>query len=158
MVNQPSTQPVVVQQHEAPEAIRALMPTDTDYIDVFTLTGSETGTPEQWARAAFEDMAGLGGQFIWRVLLGLRLKSSPTRVAGWAVADRGDNRIRLTAQGWMCTGHMLVHVEGGHVALATALRYHRPVAKRVWDALSGTHRRQAPGLLRDAYAITHAAS
>jgi hypothetical protein len=49
-------------------------------------------TPEQWSRTAIEDVAGLGGQFIWRGALSLRLKSRPSteRVGGWKIADRGE--------------------------------------------------------------------
>ena len=47
----------------------------------------------------FEDGAGLAGQFVWRVLCGLRLAPRGSR-AMWAVeeiADRGDRWLRLEA-------------------------------------------------------------
>ena len=84
----------VIQQRTIPEAIRVISGMDRpDYIDVFTVTtnGVANATPEQWSRTALEEVAGRGGQFIWRGVLGLRLKSWPSmeRVAGWRIADRG---------------------------------------------------------------------
>ncbi|MGW2207071.1 hypothetical protein [Streptomyces sp. NPDC001774] len=147
----------VRQLHNIPQAIRALSPTDPDYIDVFTLTTNDAShrSPDQWARAAFEDVAGLKGQFIWRVLLGLRLKrrASPDHVAGWMIADRCDRGIRLEAHSWMLTGHLVVHVDDEQVSLATILRYDRPIAARIWSPLSAVHRRLAPDLLRDAHRV-----
>ncbi|MFF8609571.1 hypothetical protein ACF06X_26990 [Streptomyces sp. NPDC015346] len=112
-------------------------------------------SPEQWARAAFEDVAGLQGQFVWRILLGLRLKrrASPDHVAGWRIADRCDRGIRLEARSWMMTGNLVIHVEDEKVSLATIVRYDRPIAARVWSPLSAIHRRLAPDLLRDAHRV-----
>ena len=48
--------------------------TEPDYLDVFALTGDlPARSPEHWARALFEEVAGRTGQVVWRVLLGLRL-------------------------------------------------------------------------------------
>ncbi|WP_187363957.1 hypothetical protein [Streptomyces piniterrae] len=132
--------------------------TDPDYIDLFTLTTQDAShrSPEQWARAAFDDVAGLRGQLTWRVLLGLRLKgrgSSADHVAGWQIIDRGDRTIVLKAHSWMLTGGLAVRVDDGQVSLATFVRYDRPIATRVWSLLSAVHRRAVPGLLRDAYRI-----
>ncbi|WP_431951799.1 hypothetical protein [Nocardia lijiangensis] len=146
----------VFQQHEIPDAIRALGTlADPDYIDVFTLVASDAAnwSPEQWARAAFEDVAGLQGQFIWRVVLGLRLDSrrSAERVAGWRIADRGDNWITLAAPSWMLTGNLVIHIDGERLSLATLIDYDRRIAERIWTRLSAVHRSLAPGLLRDAH-------
>ena len=85
--------PSVIQQHSIPEVIRALSGMESpDYIDLFTVTtnGAADASPERWSRAAIEAVAGLGGQVIWRGVLGLRLKSRPSteRVGGWKIADR----------------------------------------------------------------------
>ena len=150
------------QQHDIPEAIRSLSPIPgPDYADLFTLTTDDAArrSPEQWARAALEDVAGLQGQVIWRVMLGLRLKwrSSPDHVAGWRIADRSDRWIRLEARSWMLTGHLVMHVADQQVSLATFIRYDRPAAARVWSRLSPIHRRVAPDLLRDAHRVQHPA-
>ncbi|MFD7629629.1 hypothetical protein ACFV7Q_26985 [Streptomyces sp. NPDC059851] len=149
---------IVRQQHSVPESIRALSPiSDPDYIDCFTLSTNDSspGSPEQRARAAFEEVAGLQGQFIWRVLLGLRLKwrAAASHIAGWEIADRGDGWVRLEAHSWMLTGHLVVLIAGHEVSLATVIRYHQPIAARLWSPLSAVHRRLAPDLLRDAHAV-----
>ncbi|MET8777307.1 hypothetical protein ABZV58_20070 [Nocardia sp. NPDC004654] len=151
----------VFQQHQIPEAILALATIpDPDYIDLFTLVTGDAGdwSPEQWARAAFGDVAGLQGQFIWRVLLGIRLawRRSPDHVAGWRIAARGDNWITLAAPSWMLTGNLVVHIDGEHLSLATIIDYDRPIAERIWGRLSAVHRSLAPGLLRDAHAAVRA--
>lgn len=145
----------VVQVHEIPAHIRALATiADPDYIDLFTLATDATaaGTPHQWARAAFEKEAGPAGQFVWRVLLGLRLawRSAPTQVAGWRIAGQGHNWLTLEARSWMLTGNLVVHLDDDQMAMATAISYDRPIAERVWTRLSRSHRRLAPALLRDA--------
>jgi hypothetical protein len=150
------------QRHDIPEAIRSLSTfDDPDYADLFTLTTDDAvlRSPEQWARAAFEDVAGFQGQVIWRVMLGLRLKwrSSPDHVAGWRIADHTDRWIRLEARSWMLTGHLVMHVADQQVSLATFIRYDRPTAARVWSRLSAVHRRVAPDLLRDAHRAQHLA-
>jgi hypothetical protein len=123
-----------------------------DYVDLFTITtdGAASGSPEQWARAAVEDAAGLAGQFVWRVLVGLRLerRPAPDCVGGWKVADRGDSWIRLEAASWFLTAHLVVRVDDGHVSVATFIRYDRPIAALVWPPLSAGHRLAMPGLLR----------
>ncbi|MGW7364871.1 hypothetical protein ACWGI8_15925 [Streptomyces sp. NPDC054841] len=145
--------PAVRQQQPVPERIRALSTmTDPGYVDLFTMAGGLPGrSPEQWARVLFEDGAGRAGQFIWRVLLGLRLTASPDRVAGWRIADRGDDWIRLEARSWFLTGHLVVQADDEQVSLATFVRYDRPVASRIWPPLAKKHRQFAPDLLRDAH-------
>lgn len=138
-----------------PEAVRSLSTMrDPDYVDLFTLTTvhAHDRSAEQWARAMFEDVAGLTGQFIWRVLLGLRLgwRRTPDRVAGWKIADRGDGWIRLEADSRIMTGHLVVQAGGDRTSLATFVRYRRPLAARIWTPASRKHRQLAPGLLREA--------
>ncbi|MEU2158148.1 hypothetical protein ABZ532_24600 [Streptomyces sp. NPDC019396] len=145
--------PAVRQQQPVPERIRTLSTmTDSDYVDLFTMSGGQTNSsPDQWARVLFEDVAGRAGQFIWRALLGLRLTASPDRVAGWRIAGRGDDWIRLEACSWHLTGHLVVQADDERVSLATFIRYDRPVASRIWPPLARWHRKLAPDLLRDAH-------
>lgn len=146
---------IVQQERTVPKAIgsRSGM-VHPDYVDVFTV---ETGraadrSPEQWARAGVEDAAGLGGQFVWRALLGLRLKRrpSPDHIGGWKVADRGHSWIRLEASSWFMTAHLVMHVEERHASVGTFIRYDRPIASLVWSWVSAGHRRAMPRLLRRA--------
>ena len=146
------TVPTVFQQRNVPEAICSLSTlASPDYVDLFTVTTSEAvcASPEQWARAAVE-AAGLGGQFVWRVLCGLRLerRPSPDSIGGWKIADRGDSWIRLEAASWFMTAQLVLMVDDGHLSVATFIRYDRPIAALVWPPLSAGHRSLMPGLLR----------
>ncbi len=144
--------PAVRQEHSVPDAIRSLSPmADPGYVDLFTMTSGVPGrSPEQWARAMFEDVLGGRAQFVWRVLMGLRLKAAPDRVAGWRIAERGDDYVRLEASSWFLTAHLVVQADDEHVSFATFIRYDRPLAARVWPPMSKVHRKSAPGLLRQA--------
>ena len=142
----------VIQQRTIPQAIRGLTGMDRpDYIDVFTVTsdGVANATPDQWVRTALEDVAGRGGQFIWRGVLGLRLKSRPAteRVAGWRIADRGEDWIRLEASSRFLTAHLVTRVHDGHLFAGTFIRYDQPIAPLIWVPMSAVHRRLMPGLL-----------
>ncbi|MGI5346855.1 DUF2867 domain-containing protein [Streptomyces sp. CA-250714] len=146
---------------EVPEAVRALSSLPhIDYVDVFTLHTDLDATPEQWARAMFGDVPTAAEKLIWRVLLGIRLSRgrSPHTVAGWRIAERGDNWIRLEAASWFLTGNLLVRVTEGQVSLGTFLRYDRRLGRAVWPPLSAVHRRLCPGLLRDAAAKVETAA
>ncbi|MGH8875801.1 MAG: hypothetical protein ACRD0P_00395 [Stackebrandtia sp.] len=139
-----------------PESIRELIG-DHDHADVVTLTTGDaaTWTPEQWARAAFGDAAGRSGQFIWRVVLGLRLKrrTRPGQVAGWPIDGTGENWIRLRARSWMLIGQLVIRIEGDRVSMATVVRFRRRIGERVWNLLSGIHAKAAPEVLREAHEV-----
>jgi hypothetical protein len=122
------------------------------YVDMFTLAGGGPGrSAEPGARAMFDDAAGRGGQFIWRVILGLRLRSAPDRVAGWALAGGGEDWVRLEATSWFMTGHLVVQAAPEQVSFATFINYDRWLAARLWPPLSKKHRQLSPGLLKRAY-------
>jgi hypothetical protein len=149
--------PTVLEQREVPQAIRALSTiADPDYIDLFTIA-TETpahGSPEQWARAAFEEIfSSRKGFFIFRVLLRLRLerRKSPDYLGGWRIAERGDGWLRIEAASWMLTAHIVLRVDQMHVSAATIIRYHHPLASRLWPRLSVKHRQFMPLLLRKAH-------
>ena len=123
-----------------------------DYVDLFTISTTRItgGSPERWARAVVEKSAGSGGQFIWRVILGLRLEGAPERVGGWRVADRGDDWLRLEAASRLLTAHLLIQAIEGHLSVGTFIRYDSPVGRITWPPLASVHRRLMPGLLRKA--------
>ena len=154
--------PSVFQQPNVPEAVRSLSTLATpDYVDLFRITtdGTAGRSPEQWARAGVEDAAGLAGQFVWRVLCGLRLgwRPSPDYVGGWKIADRGDSWIRLEAASWFMTAQIVVQADDRQLSVATFIRYDRPMAALVWPPLSAGHRLAMPGLLRQAVRATRIA-
>jgi hypothetical protein len=145
----------VLERRDVPQAIRLLSTLDrADYVDLFTVPTSTAAdrSPEQWARAGLEDAAGLAGQFVWRVLLGLRLhrRSSRDHVGGWEIRDRGDGWIVLEASSWCLTAQIVVRVDDGQLSVATFIQYDKPIARMIWPPLSVGHRRAMPGLLRQA--------
>jgi hypothetical protein len=142
----------VLQRRDVPESISELTPLAYDYVDLFTADGVAGGSPEQWARAGVDQAAGSAGQFVWRIVLGLRLgpRNSPALMAGWAIADRGEEWIRLEASSWHLTAHLVVVVEDRQLSVATFIRYDHPMAKLIWPRLAAVHRRAMPGLLRRA--------
>src|SRR5439155_10440930 len=94
--------PHVIQEHAIPDMVHALSTLDRfDYIDLFAASTNTVRSPDQWARAGV-DAAGLGGRFLWRRILGLRLASqrSPERIGGWKVARRLHDAITLEAASW----------------------------------------------------------
>jgi hypothetical protein len=127
---------------------------DIDYADRFTLTTDVEATPEQWARAMFGDAPNVAELLIWHGFLGLRLSRgrSPATVAGWRIAGRGHNWIRLEATSWFLTANLLVQAADGRVSLGTFLHYDRRLGHVLWPPLSAIHRRLVPGVLRDAAA------
>jgi hypothetical protein len=151
-----TTAPIAFRESGVPEAIRSLSTlAPPDYVDLFTVvTGAARGTsPEEWARAVAEEAAGRGGQVAWRVLLGLRLdpRPSPDRVAGWTIAGRGRDWLRLAAASWFMTAELVFQVGDERLSVATLIRYDRPIAARIWPPLAAVvHRRSMPGLLRHA--------
>jgi hypothetical protein len=144
--------PSVIQECTIPRKIRVLGGMDRpDYVDLFTATttGADDASPEQWSRSAIEDVAGLGGQIIWRGVLGLRLKSRPAKdqVGGWEIGDGGKDWIRLQASSWFMTAHLLIRLHGRHLSAGTFIRYDHKVARFIWVPLSAIHRHLMPGLL-----------
>jgi len=147
--------PTVIQDRNVSASIRSLSNLETfDYLDVFTAatSGEHERSPEYWARA-LEDAAGIGGQFVWRVVLGLRLawRASPDHIGGWRVAGRGEDWITLEAASWFMTANIALYVEEDRLSAATIIRYDRPVAAWTWRLVSILHRHAMPGLLRHAW-------
>ncbi|MEU6721769.1 hypothetical protein ABZ897_60925 [Nonomuraea sp. NPDC046802] len=140
---------------DVPESVRALssLP-DIHYADCFTLSTDADATPEQWARTTFGDVPNAGEQLIWRGFLGLRLSwgRSPETVAGWRVAARGQDWIRLEAASWFLSANLVVRAADGRVSLGTFLRHDRHLGHGVWRTLSPVHRYLAPRALRAAVA------
>ncbi|MFQ6397408.1 hypothetical protein ACLMAJ_28660 [Nocardia sp. KC 131] len=159
-IEEPSEQ-VVLQQHQISESTRTHSTIiDPEYVDQFILAtnAAAVGSPEQWARAALEGVAGVMGQIVWRGLLGLRLewKSAPGQVAHWPIVDRGDTWVTLGARSWMLSCNLVIEVDDEHASLATFIRFERPIGERVWKTVSARHRSLAPSLLRGAWNLRRA--
>jgi hypothetical protein len=145
-------------QREVPHAIRSLGAlADADYADIVTASanGLPRRTPDEWVRA------GLNGvprgvlfltPFVQRVFLGLRLKlrPDPDRLLGWQIVDRGENWLRIEADSWFLTGHVVMHADEGTLSFASFIRYDRWPAAVVWPPVSLVHRQVALTLVRSA--------
>lgn len=127
---------------------------DPHYADEFTLVTpvASAGTAEDWARAMFGDEPSATERMIWAGFLNIRLISgkSADTVAGWQIADRCDDWIRLEARSWFMTWNLIVSVGPDTVSLATLSRHDRHPFGVIWTLLSRVHRRLVPGLLRGA--------
>jgi len=144
-------------QREVPEAIRALGAlANPDYADIVTARIDETpADPGRLIRAALNGVPrGLifFTPLVQRAVLGLRLKlrPSPDRLLGWEIADRGENWIRIEAESWFLTGHVVMHVDDGQLSFASFIRYDRRLAALVWPPVSLIHRQVALALVRSA--------
>lgn len=147
--------PTVIREHEIDDNVRSLSTFKSfDYVDFFTATTSEGSgkPPEYWVRALVQDAAGRAGQFVWRVILGLRLawQRSPEHVGGWEIASRGESWITLEAASWFLSANIVLCVEAELLSVATIIRYDRPIAALIWPPVSIFHRQAMPGLLRQA--------
>jgi hypothetical protein len=143
----------VVGVHEIPGSVRTLSSLPRiDYADRFALSTDTAATPEQWARAMFGDAPGVAEWFIWRGVLGLRLRRgrSPATVAGWRIGGRGEDWIRLETASSSLGANLIVQTEEGRVSLTTCLDQGRRRDELVWHRLSAVHRRLVPRVLRDA--------
>lgn len=134
-----------------PEA-RARSPLVAHYADHFAIAVDVRATPEQYARAMFGDVPSATELFIWRGLLQLRLHAgrSPHTVAGWHIAERSAEWIRLESRSHSLTVHLVVSAAAGELALTTLVRYDRAPGRWAWVPLSAIHRRLAPSVLLDA--------
>ncbi len=74
----------------------------------------------------FGDVPSAAEQLIWRGLLGMRLSRgrSPDTIAGWQIAERGENWVRLEAGSWFLTGNLVVRATNETVCQATCATAH----------------------------------
>ncbi len=128
-----------------------------DYDDSFAAPRAVTDdrTPEQWARAVFEDAPRPVRWFLlngFRYGLGLRLdpRPSPEHVLGWAIIDRSPNSLTTEARSWLLTSRLVFRTETTHVTQSTYVRYDRRIAAMIWPPVSILHRQVVPRILRHA--------
>jgi hypothetical protein len=145
---------MVVGLANIPETIRSLDTLDNpDYVDLYTATtvAAKKRSPEQWARAAFEESpaAHRRSSLAWGMLrLRLGPSHSPDYVHGWKIAERGEDWIRMETASWYMTTHIVFQVDERHVNFALFVRYDRPVAVLIWPLFSIAHRQASLVLMR----------
>jgi hypothetical protein len=131
----------------------------SDYASAFEATFAESDerSPEQWARAVFEDAPTAIRYFVmfgWRIALGLRLgpRSSPDYVSGWRIRDTRPGRILLEVDSWLLAAHKEIRVGSGSVRVSTFVRYKRGLGRAIWTLVAPVHHRTEPYLL--GYAVS----
>ena len=132
----------------------------SDYASAFevTIAEGEGRSPEEWARAMFEDAPTAIRWFVvfgWRFVLGLRLgpRSSPDSVSGWKVRDARPGVIILEVHSWLLTADKEVRVASDTVRVSTFVRFRRGLGRIVWTLVTPVHHRTEPYLL--GYAASH---
>ncbi len=128
-----------------------------DYDDSFAAprTAADDRTPEQWARAVFEDAPPTVRWFLvkgFRYGLGLRLDPwpSPEHVLGWAIIDRSPDSVTIESRSWFLTSRLVFRAETTRVTQSTYVRYDRRLAAIIWPPVSILHRQIVPRILRHA--------
>jgi hypothetical protein len=134
---------------------------DPDYSDIFfgTVATPVELTPA-WIRSVLSNAPArlrlaLGLALLTqRYVLGLQLERGRTadHLIGWSIADRGDHWFRLEAASRLGRGHLVFHLDGRRLAMATFLRHDRWVGRLIWAPVSLGHR--AVGLALVRYATT----
>jgi hypothetical protein len=132
---------------------------DCDYSDCFEapITTADVRTPEQWARAVFEDAPRPVGCLLvigFRYGLGLRFgpRTSPEHVLGWEIVDRQPDSITIESRSWFLTSRLVFRTEDSRVTQSTLVRYDKRAAALIWPPVSILHRQIVPRLLRHAAA------
>jgi hypothetical protein len=148
----------IVDRKSVPRVVRAIDPlTDPDYTDAFEVDTSSVKprSPEQWARATFEDAPVAMRWFLlpsWRAGLGLRLgpPHSPDHVLGWHILDRATNSVTLETRSWFLTCHLVFWLDNTKLVFSSSVRYERKIGAVIWPSVSIIHRRAVPYLLQHA--------
>ncbi len=112
-------------------------------------------SPEQWARATFEDVPSPIGWFVsfgWKYVLGFRLgpRSSPVHVCGWTIATRTTDAVVLEVHSSSLTAYKVVRTQSCRVTMTTFVRYERRMGRMAWSAVAPVHHRTEPYLLGHA--------
>jgi hypothetical protein len=148
----------IVGRRSVPEVVRGIDPlTDPDYIDAFETDASDAKrrSPEQWARATFEDAPAAMRWFLlasWRVGLGLRLgpRHSPDHVLGWYILDRATNSVTLELHSWFLNCRLVFWLDKTKLVFSSSIRYERKIGAVIWPPVSIIHRRIVLYLLQHA--------
>jgi hypothetical protein len=132
---------------------------DHGYASAFEVItpGTDARSPEQWARAAFEDGPAPIRWFVligWRYVLGFRLGPRPSsdHVLGWKIVETAPDSIVLELRSALVIARKVVRVEGARVVMTTFVRYRRPRARALWSAVAPIHHLTEPYLLGRAAA------
>jgi hypothetical protein len=131
-----------------------------DYIDAFEvpISSTNTSTPEQWARAVFENAPRPVRWFLllgWRGVLGLRLGPRPSsdHVLGWRIVETSPEAVRLELRSAFMTAQLILRVASSTAVLTTNVYYTQRLAHPLWAAVGLIHRQMIPYLLGRAASL-----
>ena len=129
------------------------------YAAAFELSRAATDTrsPEQWARAAWEQAPPLVRRLLvagWRIGLGLRLGPQGTHVLGWALTTTNDRAVVLDARSGLMTARNVVELRDNRLRWTTFVRFDKRPAGTLWFLAAPVHHVMIRYLLRRA--ATHA--
>ncbi|MCP2169754.1 hypothetical protein [Goodfellowiella coeruleoviolacea] len=121
----------------------------------FTPPAGDTRSPEQWARAVWEQAPPPVRGFLragWRFGLGLRLgpPGASTHVLGWAVTTATRHAVVLDARSRLMTARNVVELRDARVRWTTFVRFDRWPARPLWFLALPVHRATMRHLLRRA--------
>jgi hypothetical protein len=147
-----------VRRIEVPQAIGADDALDEpDYSSAFELQTQDAHalTPEQWARAVFEDAPALMRWFLlrgWTLVLGLAMGPRPSseHILGWLICERKANTIAIQSRSRLLAARNVVLVNDSSVVWVTIVHFNRPIARTAWALAKPIHHIVIPYLLRRA--------
>lgn len=142
----------------------AVEPTDavsplprSGYAAAFELgrAATDTRSPEQWARAAWEQAPAPVRWLLlvgWRIGLGLRLAppGASAQVLGWAMTTTTGQAVVLDARSWLMSARNVVELRGTRVRWTTFVRFDRRPASTLWFLAAPVHHFTIRYLLRRA--------
>ena len=134
-----------------------------DYADAFSTSESGDHPAREWATAALAGADLAGGAFargVWHGVLGFDLaaRGTPQTLVGWRIEQDEPGRFVLGADGRLMAGRMVFALGVDRVTWTTALRFHRPAARRTLAVAAPVHRPLARRCLQQAHtALSRAA-
>jgi hypothetical protein len=130
---------------------------DPDYVSAFEVDRmpADERTPEQWARAAWEEAPGPLRRLLlagWTVGLRLRLgpRPAPDHVLGWPIVASTPDVVVLQARSSLMICQNVVRLSGIQARWSTVVRYEKGGARVLWSLAAPVHHRTLPALLNRA--------
>jgi hypothetical protein len=118
---------------------------------------TDTRSPEQWARAAWEGAPRPVRWFLvvaWKAGLGLRLgpRPSPDHVLGWAKVSATPEVVVLESRSMFMSARNVVRIDASRVVWTTLVRFEKGPARALWSLAAPVHHRMIAYLLERASA------
>lgn len=123
----------------------------------FPAAGLDHRSPEQWARAVFEEAPPPVRWFLlfgWRIILGLRLGPlhSPDHILGWQIASTATDSLTLELDSRLISAHNILEIDPTGLRWTTFVHYRSRPARLVWATVLPFHNVAIPFTLKRAVA------